>query len=643
MSEDVDIRIRLRGGRVAAAEARSVAAGVESIGGAASRTRGRLAGLKATVAGIGGQLRGIGEASGVAARQLGFFGVMAAGFGAKLGFDYNRTLDSQRVAFTTFMRSGERAAEFMRELRALAMESPVLDPKSTGEAARMLMAYGVAIEDVIPLVKAIGDMSAASGKSISEVMPMAAMAIGQVASKGKLQAEELNQLAESVGLSRTRIREALGMTRDEFERSFTPGNSIRAEQALPAIRKAMEEQARGAAKMLAKTPAGQFDRLREVLAMKLGEGTRGLWQGLGRGAGGLADALQAVDAGGIARDIAGGLRKALRVGREAFADFIDAIRPAKPLWDNVLQPLLKGLVLGVGGALYGAFKLIVPVAKLFFRALGWIGNAAEPLRPVFQGLGVVLGFLFGGPILTGIGVVGKLGGVFRVLGAVATALSWPIRGLGVAFGFVFRHASRVASFIGGRLFSLLGRLPGILTGAARGFANFASRAWSAVKGGIDRVLGFLGGLGRRFMEAGRRMWRWIVDGLKAAFGSGLAFVGDLAKAFANAVIGFLNDAIPNKIPVPGAPDIPLPDNPIPALAAGGVTTTAGAVLVGEAGPELLSLPRGARVDPLPRRGPMQSTVGRVFRERPIITKVYLDRRQIAEAVGAEVDDRQNRR
>jgi hypothetical protein len=84
------------------------------------------------------------------------------------------------------------------------------------------------------------------------------------------------------------------------------------------------------------------------------------------------------------------------------------------------------------------------------------------------------------------------------------------------------------------------------------------------------------------------------------------------------------------------PDIPL----IPKLAAGGILRTAGSVLVGERAPEVLSLPRAARVDPLPfGLEPWEISGG----SREIVTKVYLDRRQIAEAVGEVASDRGARR
>ena len=74
--------------------------------------------------------------------------------------------------------------------------------------------------------------------------------------------------------------------------------------------------------------------------------------------------------------------------------------------------------------------------------------------------------------------------------------------------------------------------------------------------------------------------------------------------------------------------------------AGGVVPRRSPVLVGERGPELLSLPAGAAVTPLPQPALAAAAVGG---PQTIITRVYLDRRQIAEAVGSYTADRVARR
>lgn len=91
----------------------------------------------------------------------------------------------------------------------------------------------------------------------------------------------------------------------------------------------------------------------------------------------------------------------------------------------------------------------------------------------------------------------------------------------------------------------------------------------------------------------------VWDGIVAGFKGGINLVIGALEWGINKAISLINGAITsfNKIPlVPNMPTI----NPvsIPGLAKGGTTLTRGGVLVGERGPELLDLPRGARVTPL---------------------------------------------
>jgi hypothetical protein len=75
---------------------------------------------------------------------------------------------------------------------------------------------------------------------------------------------------------------------------------------------------------------------------------------------------------------------------------------------------------------------------------------------------------------------------------------------------------------------------------------------------------------------------------------------------------------------------------LPALAEGGTITRAGAALVGERGPEIVSLPNAAQVVP-------NAAVADAMGPQTIVTQVYLDKRQIAEAVGTYAADRIARR
>ena len=91
---------------------------------------------------------------------------------------------------------------------------------------------------------------------------------------------------------------------------------------------------------------------------------------------------------------------------------------------------------------------------------------------------------------------------------------------------------------------------------------------------------------------------------------------------------------------------------MPGMATGGIVRSPGLSLIGERGPELLSFPRGARVDPLPNvKAPSGGNVPSVGGSLAQHTKldvtvqvpVNIDGRKVADAVGRVTRDRVNRK
>jgi hypothetical protein len=137
-----------------------------------------------------------------------------------------------------------------------------------------------------------------------------------------------------------------------------------------------------------------------------------------------------------------------------------------------------------------------------------------------------------------------------------------------------------------------------LVGGFNKVKNAAQSVWGFISG----LPGKISGLAGRFVNAGKNIAGAIGRGIKSALQSGAGMAGDIGRAVAD----WLNAHTPlgDKISLPG----PLPDFTLPALAAGGTITAPGSVLVGERGPEILSLPAGASVAPLgARRRPLTST------------------------------------
>ena len=156
---------------------------------------------------------------------------------------------------------------------------------------------------------------------------------------------------------------------------------------------------------------------------------------------------------------------------------------------------------------------------------------------------------------------------------------------------------------------LPGRLLGALAPLGGQLLEWAGTAmgalWDAIKENADDiVLTFMGIPLRLFnalsgglsllINAGKDIVSSLLDGLVDGLSSAVGFVADFAKGLAQAVISFfndnvidfINDKIPDKIEIRFAPDINLPDNPIPRipnLARGGIATGSTLARIGEAG------------------------------------------------------------
>lgn len=140
---------------------------------------------------------------------------------------------------------------------------------------------------------------------------------------------------------------------------------------------------------------------------------------------------------------------------------------------------------------------------------------------------------------------------------------------------------------------------GIFTGdmdrVKEGVLKIFGALWEGAEKMFKLGIDALKNLAPLLLEGGKELGGALKDGFVAGVKGAIGVVGNLAdalldalKTLINSAIGAVNDAIPNdlKISVLGKDvGIDLPDNPIPALAAGGVVTKPTIALIGEAGPE----------------------------------------------------------
>ena len=123
---------------------------------------------------------------------------------------------------------------------------------------------------------------------------------------------------------------------------------------------------------------------------------------------------------------------------------------------------------------------------------------------------------------------------------------------------------------------------------------------------FESVVSFIGDFAGSAFSAAKDFGESVADGIMEGLDSLVSRVVDTGKGVANALIGMvnsgitvINDAIPDRIQIPGPlPDINLPNNPIPTipmLQRGTDRFAGGSAIVGEDGPELVNVPAGSSV------------------------------------------------
>lgn len=213
---------------------------------------------------------------------------------------------------------------------------------------------------------------------------------------------------------------------------------------------------------------------------------------------------------------------ALTFGRS----LLKAIAPAKPLLMNVILPLAKG----IGQGILGALKMVLPIINVFAKALGWLGNLLKPLKPVFEGIGVVIGVLFGGPLLASIRGLGRLGAVIRLVGRGLTAFQQVVgRVIGGAFRILGRLATGAAQLIG-RGISAIGRTFGRLPGALLGIAG---RAVGSVVRRLGGLVSGIGNVGKRAVDALVGWFSKLPGRIADVFRRGVGFAAGVGRAIAD--------------------------------------------------------------------------------------------------------------
>lgn len=235
------------------------------------------------------------------------------------------------------------------------------------------------------------------------------------------------------------------------------------------------------------------------------------------------------------------------------------------LWENAIKPVVDA----VSAAWTWLYETIL--VPIFMGVMLYIGIWAaiftwlyeNVIKPVFDGIAWVFKWIYD-----------------NVIKPIIDAVVRVIQGVGMVFEWLYKNIVE-PTFKGiGSAFEWLWK------NAIKPIIDFITAAVETVGDVIETVFGAIGGFFKNTFDG-------IVNIIRGPVNAVIGFI--------NSLIGGLNKIqidIPDWVPEWGGKTIGFNIPKIPMLAEGGVIAGSGSVMVGEAGPEILTLPRGAQVTPL---------------------------------------------
>ena len=159
--------------------------------------------------------------------------------------------DMQSTSFEVLLGSEDAAKKLVADITKYGMETPY-EKLGLGEAAKMMLGFGIAQEKVMPNLKAIGDIAMGDANRMNSLT----LAFSQMSSAGKLQGQDLLQMINAgfnpLGIISRKTGKSMAVLRDEMSKG-----QISAKTVTDAFMSATAE-------------GGQFHNMAEKMGQQLG-------------------------------------------------------------------------------------------------------------------------------------------------------------------------------------------------------------------------------------------------------------------------------------------------------------------------------------------------------------------------------------
>ena len=552
-------------------------------------------------------------------------GVSVAAFTKSAG-----ELQSLRASFSSLTGTVEETNKVMNTLYQYG-KMTAFDNASIQQSAKMFLANGVAVDDLMGWMKNLGDVAGATGSELTSL----ALPLTQAISKGKLQTQDWYQIInQGAGGLQKYIIAALGAgySQENFGKALESG-AVTTDVLRTALEMASAEggMAFEGAKKQSETYAGRLSNLQEQIT------------NTGLAILGVDAATGEVKADGLFAKISDAVKNAtkwlednkqtiLDVAGVVVDNLIPGLASLAVVWTTLKSVSVISSMVGAFSAVQtaisgattvaGAFNavlalnpigIIVVAIGLVIAALTFLQMRFNIFGTLFEWLGSLfgtIGAIIGGAISVVVEIVsGAISAVMSVISPIIDFVSGVVSTIVQFFvGFQIALIAIWAIIIESIINVVVPIVSWIFNNIIAPIAGFFSGLWNGIVAGVS---GFVQGAMNIIMPIANwinsniiqpisrfftGLWNGVVsgikgmaDGIRTAFSSILGII----KAPINGLISLINGVIGGinrlKVPdwVPGlggmSPNIPR----IPMLAKGGVVESATIAMIGEAGKEVV--------------------------------------------------------
>ena len=254
-SSIADLIIKVSADTAAAVKGlRSLGGQAKAVGGRVTKSFGSLGKTMAV-----GVVAGAKVAGGALAALGGVVGIA--------GFKFDNMRQQALIAFTTMLKSGEKAKSFLDDLQAFAAKTPFEFPELVSSSQKLL-AMGFTAKQIIPTMTSIGDAVAGLGGS-AETLDRVTAALGQIKAKGKASAEEMLQLTESGIPAWQFLADKIGTSVPEAMKKVSQG-AIDADTTIAAVTEGMNKKFGGMMEAQSHTFGGLLSTIKDTFSQVSG-------------------------------------------------------------------------------------------------------------------------------------------------------------------------------------------------------------------------------------------------------------------------------------------------------------------------------------------------------------------------------------